>query len=109
MTTLSLSAADMFFSQTLLQNDWDKYDDAEKTASIYEAQRTIELNSDDTIANIETALNIQAPYVFGEFVYMQSFYMLENAERYRSTSSPLAIMHLAEGGTKRSPISLPSL
>jgi hypothetical protein len=94
---LNLSAADLFFGQTLYSHDWDKYSDSEKNSGLFAAQKAFEQNSGTTIQQLADSVNTQPPFSFNEGFYMQAFMMLENADRYRNTSGPLAIMSLAEG------------
>ena len=100
---ITLSAAEAFFDSNLYNNDWDVFSDNEKTNALREAQTAIEHNTGTPLQTVADNVNTDTNtvYDFNGFVYVQSLFMLENAERYRISSGALSIMNAAEGKSEQ--------
>lgn len=89
----TLPNADIFFDQTLYAEDWNIYSDSEKTAALNTAITAVEQNMGREISVVASRYDAQK---FLRFLFVQALFMIQNIERYRNTSGPLAIMNLAE-------------
>lgn len=94
---ISLSGADIYYGQSIHQEDWDRFSEEEKISGLNSAVQSFQINANKTIQQIADYYNTDdVVYNFNTAIYTQARLILEEAERYRDINGPLSIMQIAD-------------